>query len=107
MRLRFRSIIIGWLDRPDQDTRTHAKRLARDVQHKRGAIGEIDIRVAALKEKRPIARGHAAIGVTCEVADGICLGLDDAAARHAFAQYPDEQFANEKTSKLGGIDGQL
>jgi len=34
-------------------------------------------------------------------------GLDDAAARRAFGQYPHEQFADEKTSELGGIDGQL
>ena len=98
---------IGWLDRPDQDARAHAGRLARDVQHERDAIGEIDIGVPALEEKRPIARGDAAIGVTRGVADAIGLGLDDAAARHAFGQYPHEHFADEKTSELGGVDGQL
>src|SRR5208282_2879844 len=96
-----------WLDRPDQDARAHARRLARDVQHERAAVGEIDICVPALEEKRPIARGHAAIGVTRGVADAIRLGLDNAAARYAFGQHPHEDFADEKTSELSGIDGQL
>jgi hypothetical protein len=63
--------------------------------------------VPALKEKRPIAWGDAAIGVTRGVVDAVCLGLDDAAARHAFSKYPHEYFADEKTSELGGIDGHL
>ncbi len=50
------------------------------------AMGEIYICVPALEEKSPIARGNAAIGVTRGVADAVCLGLDDAAARHAFGQ---------------------
>jgi hypothetical protein len=41
------------------------------------------------------------------VADVIGLGLDDATARHAFGQYTHEQFADETTSELDGIDGQL
>src|SRR5208282_5017244 len=97
----------GWLDRPDQDARAHAGRLARDVQHERDAIGEIDICVPALEEKRAIARGDAAVGVTGGVADAVCLGLDDAAARRAFGQNPHQHFADEKTRKLSGIDGQL
>jgi hypothetical protein len=63
--------------------------------------------VSALEEKRLIARGDAAIRVTRGVADGICLGLDDTAARHAFGQFPDEHFADEKTSQLDGIDRQF
>jgi len=57
--------------------------------------------------KAPIARGHAAIGVTRGVADVICLGLDDAAAGRAFGQYSHEPFADEKTGELSGIGGQL
>ena len=48
---------------------------------------------------RAIARGHAAIGVTRGVADAVCLGLDDGAARHAFGQSPHEHLADEKTSE--------
>jgi hypothetical protein len=69
------------------------------------ATGEIDVCVSALEEKRAITVGYAAIGVTRGVADVICLGLDDAAARRAFGQYPHEQFADEKTRELDGIDG--
>src|SRR5277367_955560 len=98
---------IGWLDSPDQDPRAHAGRLAGHVQHERSAVGQIDIRVSALEEERPIARGYAAIGVTRGIADAICLGLNDAAGRHAFRQHPHEHFADEKTSELDGIDGHL
>ena len=38
-------------------------------------------------------------------ADAVYLGLDDAAARHAFGQYPHEHFADEKTSELGDPAG--
>src|SRR5271170_6910035 len=64
----------GWLDRPDQNARTHAGRLARDVQHERDAKSEIDICVPALEEECTIALGDAAIGMTRGVADSICLG---------------------------------
>ena len=47
------------------------------------------------------------IGVTRGVADVIRLGLDNAAGRYAFGQRSHEHFADEKTSELGGIDGQL
>ena len=59
----------------------------------------------ALEEKRPIAWGDAAIGVTREVTDAIRLGLDDASTHHPFSLRPHEHFADEKTSELGGIDG--
>ena len=49
-------------------------RLARDVEHERDAIGEIDIGVPALEEKRAVARGDAAIGVTRGIADPVGLG---------------------------------
>jgi len=97
----------GWLDRPDQHARAHPGCLARDVQHERDAIGEINICVPAFEEKRPIAWGDAAVGVTRGVPDAVCLGLDDAAARHAFGQCPHEHFADEKASELSGIGGQL
>ena len=45
--------------------------------------------------------------MTRGVADRVCLGLDDTAAGHAFGQYPNERFADEKTSELGGIDRQF
>ena len=45
--------------------------------------------------------------MTRGVADDVRLGLDDTAARHAFGQRPHEHFADEKTSELGGIDGQF
>ena len=63
--------------------------------------------MSALEEKRPIARGHAAIGVPREVADDIGLGLDDAARPPPSFERPDEHLADEKARELGGIDGQL
>jgi hypothetical protein len=45
--------------------------------------------------------------VTRGITDGICLSLDDAAVRYAFGQVPHKHFADEKTSELGGVDGQL
>ena len=98
---------VRWLDCSDQDACANARPLARDVQHERAAIGKVDICVPALEEERLIARGDATIGVTRGVADGICLGLDDAAARHTFGQLPHEHLADEKTSELRGIDRQL
>jgi hypothetical protein len=65
------------------------------------------MRVPRSRKSARLLGGHPAVGVTPGVADVICLGLDDAAARRAFGQYPHEQFADEKTSELGGIDGQL
>src|SRR6185437_16824646 len=88
-----------WLDRPDQDARSHPRPLARDIEHERDAIGEIDISVSALEEKRAIARGHAAIGVTRGVADDIGLGLHDAAARRAFGPCPHDELAQKKTGE--------
>ena len=68
------------LQRPDQDTGSHAHGLAGNVQHVRCAIGEIDIGVAA-REKERVGPGRlAAIGVTGGIADRIGLGLDDAPA---------------------------
>ena len=61
----------------------------------------------AFEEKRLIARGLTAIGVTCGVADGICLGLDDTASHHAFGQFSHDDFSDEKTSELRGINRQL
>ena len=61
----------------------------------------------ALEEKRPIARGHAAVGVPGGVADAIRLGLDDAAAHDACGQHPPDHLADEETSEPGGINGQL
>ena len=98
---------IGGLDRPDQDARAHAWRLAGDVEHERDAIGEIDIGMPALEKKHPITRGDATIGMTRGVADDIGFGLDDAPGRHALGQHPHHDFADEKTSKLTGIDGQF
>src|SRR6266436_2703695 len=42
---------------------THARRLARDVQHERDAKSEIDICVPAFEEECAIALGDAAIGM--------------------------------------------
>jgi hypothetical protein len=96
---------IDGLDGPDQHTRSDAGRFARHVQHERDAVGEINISVPVREEKCPVARGHAAIGVTGGVADRIGLGLDDAAMHDAFSLCPHEYFADEKTREFDGIDG--
>ena len=59
---------------------------------------------ARARERATIPRRDAAIGVARGVADVICLGLDDAAARHAVVECPHDHFADQKTSELGGID---
>jgi hypothetical protein len=61
--------------------------------------------MGVLEEKRPIACGDATTGMTRRVADAICLGFDDAAARHTSGQYPHEHFADEKASELVSFDG--
>ena len=95
------------LQRPDQDTGADARRLARHVQHEGGAVGQVDIGVAALEKQRAVARGHPAIGVPGGVAHDIGLGLDDAPAGDAFRQRPHHQPADEKAGERGGIDRQL
>ena len=56
---------------------------------------------------QPFRRRERAMQRTRGVADAVCLGLDDAAAGHAFGPSPQEHFADEKTSELSGIDGHL
>src|ERR1700722_9080743 len=64
-------------ERPDQDARADAFRLARDIQHPGKAVGEVDIGVAALEKERAIARRHAPIGVSRGVPDDIGLGFNN------------------------------
>ena len=97
----------SWLDCADQDARSYAGRLARDVQHERGPISEIDVSVPVREEECSIARCHAAPGVAGGIADLIRLGFDDTAAHHAFGQNSNNHFTDQKSRHLDGIDRQL
>ncbi len=98
---------VGGFDRPDQNAGADIRCFARDVEHERDAISEIDVGVPAFEEQRAVARGDAPVGMAGGVADRISLRLDDAACRDTFGQLPHDHFAEEKTRELGGIDGNL
>ncbi len=95
------------LERPDQDAGADSRRLARHIQHPGDAVGQINVGVAALEKERAIARRHPPIGVPGGVADDISLGLDNAAAGHAFRQFPHQELADQKAGERGGVDRQL
>lgn len=88
-----RSYAVQRLNRPDQDARSDADSLTRDVEHIRRAIGKMDIRVPTGEEERPIPRCHAYIGMTRCITDRIGFGLDDTAAQRAFGCLANQQLA--------------
>jgi len=96
-----------WFERPDQDAGSDPGHLARDIQHVRGAVGEINIGVPRFEKQRTITPSHPPVGVPGGVADDISLGLNNTTAGDAFRQLPHQHRANEIAGERDRINRQL
>ena len=102
-----RSYAVQWFKRPDQDARSDANSLTRDVEHVRRAIGKINIRMPTREEERPIPRCHAYMGMPRCITDRIGFGLDDTAAQRAFRCLANQQLAYQVSGEQDRVERQF
>jgi len=94
-------------DSPQKDARPNACRFACDVQQPAGAIGEIDVSMAALQKKRAIARCLAAKGVSGGVSRRVGFRLYNAPADAALGHIVNQSFTDQELRELHRCAGEL
>ncbi len=92
-----------WFEGAQQDAGTDAGSFARNVEHIRGAIAQVDIGMTGFQKKGAVARGHAAERMTGRIGLEIGLGLDDASAEQPLARLTDDDLAQKESGERDRI----
>lgn len=96
-----------WFGGSYEDGRTHATRLARDVEAIRCPVDQIDVGVAAAQEHGAIARRLAPKRVRSGIPGDVRFRFDDPDDGTTVAAVGDEQCTEQKARKCAGFSGQL
>jgi len=95
------------LDGANQYPRANSLLATRNIQHEMISVTKINVGVAALEEKRFVARGEAAEGMGGSVANEIGFRFDDSSTEAALWDFVHERFADEEFCEFDRIQRQV
>lgn len=98
---------LDWLDSPDEHSFARAVVPSRNIQHEMIAVCEIDIRMAAFKIKRKIARSGPAKCVCCGIPGKVSLRLHNAPGKPASRKLAHKRLADQKTRERLRVERKL